>query len=83
MPDICTLKSWADLGEGIFGLTAAFFWFWSVAAYWYFFSTPQVGDVNRNNRLSSRYNAAAAFCAGITALLQVFVHYAPVCRSFG
>ena len=82
MFDFCTLKSWADLGEGLFGIAAAGFWFWSVGVHW-FLSTETMGDLARNTRLSSKLNAFAALFAGLVALLQVFIHYAPACRDFG
>ena len=83
MPDICTLKSYGEFGEGVFGILAALFWFWSSAISWSVFSRPQVGDKSRNARLNNVYNAIAALFAGIAALLQVFVFYSPACRDFG
>ena len=83
MVTICTLKSWAEFGEGGFGFLAAAFWFY---ASWQgrvsFFDTP-MNQFDTGLRSQSRNNAIAAFCAGIVALLQIFVFYAPLCKDFG
>jgi hypothetical protein len=44
--------------------------------------TP-MDQLDRSFRSQARYNAIAAFFAGLAALLQIFVSYAPVCRDFG
>jgi hypothetical protein len=79
---LCTLKSLADLGEGGFGILAATFWFWSASVSWNLFRRPRIGDMTSNAQKSNVLNAIAAACAGVVALLQFFVHFAPVCRSF-
>jgi hypothetical protein len=63
-------------------LFAAGFWFW---ASWVgrgsFLNTPLM-HLDRTMTLQARYNAIAAFCAGLSAVLQLIVLKMPVCRAF-
>jgi hypothetical protein len=83
MVQICALRSLAEWAEAPFGILAAAFWFY---ASWQgrgsFLETP-MDQLDRSFRSQARYNAIAAFFAGLAALLQIFVSYAPVCRDFG
>ena len=80
---MCGLKSACEFASGLSAFAAAGFWFW---ASWIsrgsFLNTP-FADLERNFTLQARYNAIAAFCAGMAALLQLAVWNMPVCRSFG
>jgi len=80
---ICTVKSWVEWAIPVLALGAAVFWF---RASWIargsFLETP-IKESDRIFSLQARYNAIAAACACVAALLQLALTYMPVCRAFG
>jgi hypothetical protein len=80
---ICDAKSTCEFLTALFAFGAAIFWFY---ASWIsrgsFLATP-LGDLDRILKLQARYDAIAATCAGLAALLQIVVTRMPVCRAFG
>ena len=80
---ICTLKGVFEVLVPVLSLGAAGWWF---AASWIVrgsFLETVIVDFDRKQRLQARYNAIAASCAGLAAILQIAVTYMPVCRAFG
>jgi hypothetical protein len=77
--DVKTALEWSSAGSAAF---AALFWFY---ASWIgrgsFLNTP-MAHLDRIMTLQARYNAVAAFCAGVSAVLQLIVLRMPVCRAF-
>ena len=80
---ICDVKSAFEIVSAVLAFGAATFWFW---ASWIsrgsFLATP-LADLDRTLKLQARYNAVAATCAGLAAVLQIVVTRMPVCRAFG
>ena len=80
---ICDVKSTCEILSALFALGAAIFWFY---ASWIsrgsFLATPMM-ELDRVLKLQARYNAIAAVCAALAALLQIVVTRMPVCRAFG
>jgi hypothetical protein len=79
---VCNFKTLAEVLSVLAAFGAAGLWFYaSWIARASFLSTP-IRDLDRVMTLQARYNAAAAFCAGVSALLQMAVLQMPVCRAF-
>ncbi len=80
---VCDLKTALEWIGAVLAIGAAAFWF---RASWIgrgsFLNTP-MAHLDRIMTLQARYNAVAAFCAGISAVLQLTVLQMPVCRAFG
>src|SRR5258708_19175509 len=80
--NICDVKTLAEILGVVAAFGAAGLWFYaSWIARASFLSTP-IRDLDRMMTLQARYNAAAAFCAAASALLQLAVLQMPVCRAF-
>ena len=76
------MKSWFEVLVAVFALAAALFWF---RASWIArgsFLQTVIEKFDQIQRLQARYNAIAAACAAVAALLQLAVAYMPVCRAF-
>jgi hypothetical protein len=81
--NICTVKGAFEVLVALFALGAAGWWF---AASWIArgsFLETVIAEFDHIQRLQARYNAIAASCAGVAALLQLGIAYMPVCRAFG
>jgi hypothetical protein len=81
---ICDVKTVSEILSAVFGFLAAGFWFYaSWVSRGSFLNTPML-QFDISLRDQARFNAIAAFCAGISALLQIAVtSFMPVCRAFG
>lgn len=82
--DICVLKYWLEVIAAILAFAAAVWWF---AAAWAgrgsFMNTP-IGHIDRIQWRQALRNAIAASCAGLAAIIQLYVIWQmPVCRAFG
>jgi hypothetical protein len=80
--DICWWKDVLGWSNVIFGLAAAALWF---AASTYFNASWLKDTFSRFDKKlasQSRYNAAAAFCAAVSAVSQIVVLKFPICRAF-
>jgi hypothetical protein len=80
---ICTVKPWFEVLVAVLALGAAGWWF---AASWIArgsFLQTVIAEFDRIQRLQARFNAIAAACAGLSALLQLAIANMPVCRAFG
>jgi hypothetical protein len=73
------VKSLCEISSALFAFGAAGSWFY---ASWIsrgsFMRTP-LDRLDRHMTLQARYNAIAAACAGLAALLQIVVTKMPVC----
>jgi hypothetical protein len=80
---ICHLKFLLEVLSAILALSAAVWWF---AASWIArgsFLRTVIAEFDRVQQFQARYNAIAAACAGVAAILQIIVTaFMPVCRAF-
>jgi hypothetical protein len=77
--NICDVKVLFGAIATIFALAAAVLWF---IASWRgrgSFSHDLSAEILRDLKIQSRFNAAAAFCAGVAAMLQIPLVYMPTC----
>jgi hypothetical protein len=79
----CEIKDVLGFVGASGALLAAGFWFYASWVGRFTFTETPMGLVNRHLNAQARFNALAAFCAGIAALCQLTITYLPVCRAFG
>jgi hypothetical protein len=80
--DTCVVKSVFEFFGAAFALGAAGSWF---GASWIARGSMLNTAIQAYDRilmLQARYNAIAALCAGVAAVLQLIVLWMPVCRAF-
>jgi len=81
--DQCLIKSICEwIGAG-FAFGAAGFWFYASWIARKSMLQSIMAEYDRTLVLQARYNAIAALCAGLAALLQIAILNLPVCRAFG
>ena len=80
---ICAIKTGCEILSAVLAFIAACAWFYaSWIARGSFLNTP-IAKFNQIQRDQARYNAIAAFCAGLAALLLIWTNgFAPLCRAF-
>ena len=81
---VCQLKDVVTYSSAIFALLAAVSW--GVVAYWGWFSfrNTALDQLDIYMKWQARWNAFAAACAAIAALMQLSLSWAfPACRAFG
>jgi hypothetical protein len=82
--EICDVKRLLEVLTAVLALGAAGWWFAAAWAGWFSYLYTPVGLIERYLKRQAVFNAIAATCAGIAALMQLVVSaYLPVCRAFG
>lgn len=84
----CSTISWMQLAVALFAISAAVFWLRAS-----FVTMPStdfdkmpmnnLGLISRAFGRQSRWNAVAALCAAVAAVLQALLVYGPTCIKFG
>jgi hypothetical protein len=80
---ICEIKTGCEIASAVLAFAAAGSWFYASWIGRGSFLQTAIDDFDQILRAQARYNAIAAFCAGLAALLQIWTTgFAPVCRAF-
>jgi hypothetical protein len=83
MMDICDVKKMLEILTAVLALGAAGLWFAAARAGWFPFLGTPMDLVERYLKWQAAFNAFAAMCAGLAAVMQLVVSaYMPVCRAF-
>jgi hypothetical protein len=80
---ICDVKTGCEILSAVLAFLAAGFWFYSSWIARGSFLQTVIAEYDRVVTAQARYNAIAALCAGLAAILQIIVvGFMPVCRAF-
>ena len=82
--EICDVKKLLEVLTAVLALGAATSWALVAWAGWFDYQGTPMDLVERYLKWQAYFNAIAAACAGLAALMQLMVSaYMPVCRAFG
>jgi len=79
---LCDLKPYLEVANALFAILAALLWFiasWKGSASWL---NDSFGQFDRALMIQTKFNSAAAFCAGVAAVLQLLLTHIGACRAF-
>jgi hypothetical protein len=80
---ICDAKLDCEIASAVLAFLAALFWFYASWIGRRSFMNTSMGAVDELFSRPARYNAIAAFCAGLAAVLQIVTTwFMPVCHAF-
>lgn len=81
---VCDVKFALEIASAVLAFIAAAFWFYASWIARGSFLHTVIAEYDRIATAQARYNAIAAACAGLAAVLQIIVTgFLPVCRAFG